>query len=279
MHKTHFMLVASLLLGLALPGVSLAQSSPAPATPSKTAATPSQQSPAKKPAASSTAKKPSVAMSLKTGRDKASYSLGVNVGRSFHRSSLEPKDVNSAAFLQGVRDALADKKLLLTDQEMQAALASLQTELRKEVEAKDALLAAPNRKKGVAFLAENKSKDGVVTLPDGLQYKILKAGDGPKPTAADVVNCKYRGTLIDGTEFDGTDKRGDQPVKFPVNGVIKGWTEALQLMPVGSKWQLYIPADLAYGDQSRGPLIQPGSTLIFEIELVSIESKPVPAAK
>lgn len=271
MQKTLFSLAASLLLAFALPGISHAQTSTAPQSSAP-------KSPAKKPAASSTTKKPAVAMSLKTNRDKASYSLGVNVGRSFHRSSLAPKDVNGTAFLQGLRDALADKNLLLTDQEMQAALASLQTELRKEVEAKDALLAAPNRKKGAAFLVENKSKDGVVTLPDGLQYKILKAGDGPKPSATDVVNCKYRGTLIDGTEFDGTDKRGDQPAKFPVNGVIKGWTEALQLMPVGSKWQLYIPPDLAYGDQSRGPIIQPGSTLIFEIELLSIESKPIPAA-
>ena len=130
----------------------------------------------------------------------------------------------------------------------------------------------PNKKAGDAFLAANKTKEGVVTLPSGLQYKILKEGTGPKPTPADSVVCNYRGTLIDGKEFDSSYKRG-QPATFPVGQVIKGWTEALQLMPVGSKWQLFVPADLAYGDRGAGPDIGPGSTLIFEVELISIKGK------
>jgi FKBP-type peptidyl-prolyl cis-trans isomerase FklB len=132
--------------------------------------------------------------------------------------------------------------------------------------------AAENKTKGEAFLAENKKKEGVVTLPSGLQYKILKAGEGPKPTAEDSVKCNYRGTLIDGKEFDSSYKR-NEPATFPVKGVIKGWTEALQLMPVGSKWQLFIPPDLAYGERGAGELIQPEATLIFEVELLSIENK------
>ena len=128
-----------------------------------------------------------------------------------------------------------------------------------------------NKKQGDAFMAANKTKEGVVTLPDGLQYKILTAGTGPKPLATDTVICNYKGTLIDGSEFDSSYKRG-QPATFPVGGVIKGWTEALQLMPVGSKWQLFIPSDLAYGDRGQGP-IGPNATLIFEVELVSIQPK------
>jgi len=134
-----------------------------------------------------------------------------------------------------------------------------------------------NKKDGEAFLAENKAKEGVVTMASGLQYKILKQGDGPRPTAADSVVCNYKGTLLSGKEFDSSYKRG-QPATFPVGGVIKGWTEALQLMPVGSKWQLFIPPDLAYGDRQAGPDITPGSTLVFEVELLSIQAKNASAA-
>ena len=133
-------------------------------------------------------------------------------------------------------------------------------------------LGLANKKEGEEFLAANKSKEGVVTLPSGLQYKVLKEGTGPKPSATDSVACNYRGTLINGTEFDSSYKRG-QPATFAVNGVIKGWTEALQLMPVGSKWQLFIPADLAYGERGAGADIGPNSTLIFEVELLSIQAK------
>jgi FKBP-type peptidyl-prolyl cis-trans isomerase FklB len=177
--------------------------------------------------------------------------------------------VDATLTARGLKDALAGSKPLLTEDQEKAALTQLQTEVRTAQEAKAHEAGAANRKVGDAFLAENKSKEGVVTLPSGLQYKILTAGTGPKPTASDTVSCNYRGTLISGKEFDSSYKRG-QPVSFPVSGVIKGWTEALQLMPVGSKWQLFIPADLAYGDRGAGADIGPGETLIFEVELISI---------
>jgi len=148
----------------------------------------------------------------------------------------------------------------------------LQTEMRAKQAQATKELAEKNKQAGEAFLAENKKKDGVVTLPSGLQYKILKAGDGPKPSAEDTVVCQYRGTLIDGKEFDSSYKH-NQPATFPVNRVIKGWTEALQLMPTGSKWQLFIPPDLGYGDRGAGADIPPDATLIFEVELVSIKPK------
>jgi FKBP-type peptidyl-prolyl cis-trans isomerase FklB len=145
-------------------------------------------------------------------------------------------------------------------------------------EAKSKEAGAANRKEGESFLADNKSKDGVKTLPDGLQYKVLTEGNGPKPASTDTVTVNYRGTLINGKEFDSSYKRG-QPASFPVTGVIKGWTEALQLMPVGSKWQLFIPPDLAYGDRGAGADIGPGDTLIFEVELLSIGEKKEGAQK
>ena len=169
-------------------------------------------------------------------------------------------------------NALAGGKLLLTDDEIKATLTKLQTELRARQEVSMQKAGDINKKAGDDFLAQNKTKEGVVALPDGLQYKILKQGNGPKPAATDSVVCNYRGTLLDGTEFDSSYKRG-QPATFPVNGVIKGWTEAVQLMPVGSKWQLFIPADLAYGNRGAGADIGPNATLIFEVELLSIQNK------
>jgi FKBP-type peptidyl-prolyl cis-trans isomerase FklB len=148
--------------------------------------------------------------------------------------------------------------------------------VRQKQEEKRQALAETNKKDGAAFLAANATKEGVVTLPSGLQYKILTPGTGPKPAATDSVLCNYRGTLLDNTEFDSSYKRG-QPATFPVSGVIKGWTEALQLMPAGSKWQLFIPADLAYGERAQGP-IGPNATLVFELELLSIQPKAPPAA-
>jgi len=147
-----------------------------------------------------------------------------------------------------------------------------QQEAKKKTDETRQASMEPNKKAGDAFLAANKTKEGVVTLPSGLQYKILKEGTGPKPTPADSVVCNYRGTLIDGKEFDSSYKRG-QPATFPVGQVIKGWTEALQLMSVGSKWQLFVPENLAYGDRGAGPDIGPGATLIFEVELISIKGK------
>src|ERR1700686_2449870 len=190
----------------------------------------------------------------------------MNWGSGLHKQGI---DVDTAALIQGMKDALGGNKTLLTEEEARAALMQLQS----EVQAKAAQEADAKKKEGEEFLVANKGKEGVVTLPSGLHYKILKEGTGAKPTAADSVVCNYRGTLINGTEFDSSYKRGE-PTTFPVSGVIKGWTEALQLMPVGSKWQLFIPSDLAYGARGTpGGPIGPNSTLVFEIELISIKEK------
>lgn len=209
---------------------------------------------------------------LKTNKEKASYALGMNVGSSLHRQSV---DIDPDLFAQGLKDAMAGKKPLISEDEGRAALMQLQNEVRTQQAQKMKEEGDSNKKAGDAYLAANKAKPGVVTLPSGLQYKILKEGTGPKPTATDTVECNYTGTLINGTEFDSSAKHGG-PAKFPVNGVIKGWTEALQLMPVGSKWQLFIPSDLAYGERGTPDgSIGPNSTLVFEVELVSIEqAKP-----
>lgn len=217
--------------------------------------------------AKSTAKGPAVA--LKTQKEKASYAIGLNIGKSMKKDAV---DIDPALLSRGIRDALAGNKPLLSDADAQAALMALQADLRKKQEEKLQIAGEANKKEGEAFLAANKSKEGVVALPSGLQYKILKEGTGPKPTAADTVICNYRGTLLDNTEFDSSYKRG-QPATFPVGQVIKGWTEALQLMPVGSKWQLFVPSELAYGPRGVGGDIGPNSTLIFEVELLSIQAK------
>jgi FKBP-type peptidyl-prolyl cis-trans isomerase FklB len=171
-----------------------------------------------------------------------------------------------------MKDAAAGSKTRLTTEEAKAVLTEVQSEVGKQQQEKMQAAGAKNKTEGEAFLAANKSKEGVVTLPSGLQYKILTAGTGPKPTANDTVNCNYRGTLTNGTEFDSSYKRG-QPATFPVSGVIKGWTEALQLMPVGSKWQLFVPTNLAYAERGAGAEIGPNATLIFEVELISIQDK------
>jgi FKBP-type peptidyl-prolyl cis-trans isomerase len=209
------------------------------------------------------------APALKTQVEKRSYALGLDLGRQLRKESLE---VDPARFAQGFKDALAGNQALMSDEEVRAAIVDLQNEMRAKQAQAQKELAEKNKQAGEAFLAENKKKEGVVTLPSGLQYKILKAGDGKKPTAEDTVVCQYRGTLIDGKEFDSSYKR-NQPATFPVNRVIKGWTEALQLMPTGSKWQLFIPPDLAYGERGAGADVPPNSTLIFEVELVSIQPK------
>ncbi len=207
------------------------------------------------------------ATELKTQKDKVSYALGMDLGNQFKKQSV---DIDPNLLIQGFRDALAGGKLLLTEEEARAAIG----ELQKELMAKQAELAKvqgeKNLKDGEAFLAANKSKEGVVTLPSGLQYKILQAGAGRKPTIDDTVVCNYRGMFIDGTEFDNSYKR-NQPAVFPLKQVIKGWTEALQLMGVGSKWQLWVPSNLAYGEPGRSPSIPPNATLIFEVELISIK--------
>ena len=195
--------------------------------------------------------------------------IGSGLGANLKKQSVEfdPKLV-----AEGLKDTLTDSKTLLTQDEAQAVLKEVQMAVQKEQQEKMHQAADKNKSEGEAFLAANKGKEGVVALPSGMQYKILTEGTGPKPTASDTVVCNYRGTLIDGKEFDSSFKR-KEPAKFPVSGVIKGWTEALQLMPVGSKWQLFIPPNLAYGEQGVGADIQPNSTLIFEVELLSIEPK------
>ncbi len=193
----------------------------------------------------------------------------MNVGTNLQKQAV---DVDPAVLLQGLKDGIAGSKPLLSEEEARAVLMQLQEETRKKQAEKAQQMGASNKTEGETFLAANKNKEGVVTLPSGLQYKILQAGTGPKPAATDSVVCNYRGTLINGTEFDSSYKRG-QPATFPVNGVIKGWTEVLQLMPVGSKWQLFIPAQLAYGDRGAGADIGPNATLIFEVELLSIQAK------
>ena len=206
---------------------------------------------------------------LSTAKEKQSYAIGMNLGENLKNQAV---DVDPNLLVRGLKDTLTGGKALLTTEEEHVTLMELQTNLRKTQMEKMQKAGEKNKKEGEAFLTANKAKPGVVTLPSGLQYKILQAGTGPKPTATDSVSCNYRGTLIDGTEFDSSYKRG-QPTTFPVSGVIKGWTEALQLMPVGSKWQLFVPASLAYGDRAASALIGPDATLIFDVELVSIQDK------
>jgi FKBP-type peptidyl-prolyl cis-trans isomerase FklB len=273
MHKSFTTSIHLLAAGMLLVGNGLAQETapPTPKTPSSAASSTKAQTPAaKRPAASNTAAaKTAAPLTLKTQKDKFSYALGMKMGANLHRQAV-PVDANILA--RGLKDSLAGGKTLLTDEEAQAAIVEVQNDLRKKQQEKMQVEGAANKKEGEDFLAANKGKEGVVTLPSGLQYKILKEGTGPKPAATDSVVCNYRGTLINGTEFDSSYKRG-QPATFPVNGVIKGWTEALQLMPVGSKWQLFIPSDLAYGERGPAPEIGSNATLIFEVELLSIEDK------
>jgi FKBP-type peptidyl-prolyl cis-trans isomerase FklB len=208
-------------------------------------------------------------LTLKTQKEKASYALGMNFGTGLRKQAI---DVDPAILARGLRDSFSNGKTLLTEDEARAVLTQLQSEVRKKQQDLAQQLGDANKKQGLAFLDANKSKDGVVALPSGLQYKVLQEGTGPKPAPTDTVVCNYRGTLLDSTEFDSSYKRG-QPATFPVTGVIKGWTEALQLMPVGSKWQLFIPSELAYGERGAGGQIGPNATLIFEVELLSIQNK------
>ncbi|HXJ89439.1 MAG TPA: FKBP-type peptidyl-prolyl cis-trans isomerase [Candidatus Binatia bacterium] len=258
------------LAGMLLLGLASAQDTK-PATPSSksTPSTSSQSktSAAKKPA-SSTASKTAAPVALTTQKQKQSYALGMSIGLGFQKQGID-KSIDSSLVVRGFRDSIGGSKTAMTEDEMKTALQQLRTEVMSAQEAKAKEAGSANRKEGETFLASNKSKDGVKVLPDGLQYKVLTEGNGPKPAATDTVTVNYRGTLINGKEFDSSYKRG-QPASFPVSGVIKGWTEALQLMPVGSKWQLFIPADLAYGDRGAGADIAPGDTLIFEVELLSI---------
>jgi FKBP-type peptidyl-prolyl cis-trans isomerase FklB len=204
---------------------------------------------------------------FQTPKEKQSYSMGADIGKRLQSQSI---DVDPDAFAQGMKDAFSGGKMLLTEQEIKEAITALQKELTEKQAERTKQLGEKNMKAGEAFLAENKKKEGVITLPSGLQYKVIKEGAGKTPKADDTVVTHYRGTLIDGTEFDSSYKRGE-PATFPVKGVIPGWTEALQLMKEGSKWELFIPASLAYGDHGAGNVIGPNAALIFEIELISVK--------
>jgi FKBP-type peptidyl-prolyl cis-trans isomerase len=256
-----------------LPGSVSAQQTPPAANTQQTPPAKTPHSPADKSRSTGSAKA-QPPLTLKTQKEKVSYAIGMNIGTGMHRQSVQ---VDPNILLRGLKDALAGGKTLMTDEEAKAVMTQLQNKMRKAQQEKMEQAGAANKKEGEAFLEANKSKEGVKVLPSGLQYKILKEGTGPKPAATDTVVCNYRGTLVDGKEFDNSEKHGG-PATFPVNGVIKGWTEALQLMSVGSKWQLFLPADLAYGDRGAGADIGPGATLIFEVELMSIQqAKPAEA--
>jgi FKBP-type peptidyl-prolyl cis-trans isomerase FklB len=205
---------------------------------------------------------------LKDLKDKVSYGVGLSVGSNFKKQGQE---LNPDALLAGVKDALSGKTPALTENELKETMEAWS----KQMEDKQKVVGEKNAADATKFLAENKKKDGVKTTASGLQYKVMKEGAGAQAKETDTVTVNYRGTLINGTEFDSSYKRG-QPATFPVNGVIKGWTEALQLMKPGSKYQLFIPADLAYGARAVGPDITPNSALIFEVEL--LEVKPAAAS-
>lgn len=207
--------------------------------------------------------------SPKTQKDRVSYVIGVDIGTNLKKQSI---DVNPDLLFKGIKDGLSGNKLMMSDQEIKETIALFQKEMQAKQEEVAKKMGEKNKKEGEAFLAENKNKEGVITLASGLQYKVLKKGSGKKPKLTDTVTTHYRGTLIDGTEFDSSYRR-NQPVSFPVNGVIPGWTEALQLMEEGAKWQLFIPPHLAYGERGAGPRIGPNATLIFEVELLSIQEK------
>jgi FKBP-type peptidyl-prolyl cis-trans isomerase len=263
------MAMAVLALGLLACGVR-AQQAPAKAPttpPAKAPATP----PAKAPAAASQAPAPA----FKTQKEKVSYAIGMEMGKGVKAQGL---DVDPSILVQGMKDAMSGAKPQMSEEELRQVITALQQEMRqKQMQIQEAA-AAENKTKGDAFLAENAKKDGVVALPDGLQYKILAAGQGKKPAETDTVLCNYKGTFLDGTEFDSSAQAG-KPVPFEVKNVIPGFKEVLQLMPVGSKWQVFIPSSLAYGERGAGNAIGPNATLIFEIELVSIEANsPTPPA-
>lgn len=270
-------------LGLAL-ALATAQSSTTGTTKKapagQTTKPPAKAGTAAKPAAKPAAKA-DAPVALTTDKQKMSYALGMSLGSNLRAQTV---DVDPDVMLQGIKDAIAGTKMAMTEDEMKAAINKLQADLRvkqeakrKEMEEARKLAGEANKKEGEAFLAANKSKPGVVTLPSGLQYKIITEGTGPKPAATDRVVCNYRGTLVNGTEFDASEKHGG-PATFPVTGVIKAWTEALQLMPVGSKWQLFIPSELGYGERGAGGDIGPNAVLIFDVELVSIVPKEDPKA-
>jgi FKBP-type peptidyl-prolyl cis-trans isomerase len=209
---------------------------------------------------------------LSDEKSRVSYAIGVTLGSRWKDQGI---DVNYDSLVRGLEDAQGGGVKLMTDQEMHDTLSRFQQQLMAEQQKKRQEAGEKNKQEGDAFLAKNKTQPGIVTLPDGLQYKIITQGTGPTPSADDTVTVNYRGTAIDGTEFDSSAKAG-HPAQFRAGGVIHGWSEALTNMPVGSKWQLFIPPDLAYGQYGRPPRIEPNATLIFDIELLSLEHPKPP---
>ena len=257
------MMVATMAIG------SVVAQDAAPAAPKAPATTT-----AKKTTGTTAAKKSTTATAaapLTTQKQKQSYAVGISLGEILKSRDVQATDVDMVVLTRALRDALAGKKPALTEDQFKEVMTAFTGELTKRRTQKEQAEATKNKADGDAYLAANKSKPGVTVLSSGLQYKVLTPGNGPKPTATDKVVCNYKGTFVDGKEFDSSYKRGE-PATFPVSGVIKGWTEALQLMPVGSKWQLVIPPSLAYGEQGR-PGMPGNSTLVFEVELIKIAEK------
>ncbi|HET6254857.1 MAG TPA: FKBP-type peptidyl-prolyl cis-trans isomerase [Puia sp.] len=238
-------------------GISALAQSPAKTT------TPKTTGPAHKTATTTGA----APVTLKTENDSISYAIGVSLANFYKQQNIS--NINTAILVKAVKD-VENNKPVLSEQQCQTALMSY-------VQKQQAEKSLGNKKLGQEFLAANAKKPGVVTLPSGLQYQVIRQGAGPKPKLTDMVRVHYHGTLIDGRVFDSSVDRG-QPIELNVNGVIPGWTEALQLMPVGSKWKLFIPSDLAYGDRQAGQIIAPGSTLVFDVELLDIVSQTPPPA-
>jgi FKBP-type peptidyl-prolyl cis-trans isomerase FklB len=205
--------------------------------------------------------------SLKSQEDSISYAIGLSVANFFRQQNVQ--HVNTSLVEKAINDIMKSSTTMLSEQQANAVIMACMNKAQAEKNKENAAAAEVNKKAGEAFLAENKTKSGVVTLPSGLQYQVLTEGSGPKPAATDKVKCHYQGTLLDGTIFDSSIQRGE-PLQIEVGQVIPGWTEALQLMPVGSKWRLFVPSNLAYGDRQAGQLIKPGSTLIFDVELLDI---------
>ncbi len=215
------------------------------------------------------------AQPFKDDKEKASYALGLSLGNNWKRLEIQPGDLDFDQLGRGLKTVLGGDKPLLTEQEGAEILKKFQQDLTARQQERRKQLGEKNKKEGEAFLAENKTKPGVIELPSGLQYKVITEGTGPMPKATDTVVAHYRGTLLDGTEFDSSYSR-NQPLTRQVTGLVKGWQEALQLMKTGSKWQLFIPPGLAYAEHGSPPKIGPDATLIFEMELLSIQAPPPP---
>ncbi len=203
---------------------------------------------------------------LKTRKDMVSYGIGVNIAKSFKKDAIE-FDVD--LIVKGMKDGMSGDKLLMSERDLRRVMNAFQSELRQKETMNHRIAAEDNRRKGEAFLAENRTKDGVVALPSGVQYRVIKAGEGRKPADGGLVECNYRGTLLDGTEFDATE--GGKPATLKVSQLIEGWKEVLKLMPEGSKWQIFIPSQLAYGPRGVGSEIGPNETLVFEVDLVAVK--------